>query len=108
MWQAQGFGELGNDSCLQRVIASDLAPHVTSVKGIWRLRMECLSVLRACIWRATLFSRSGFFQGVETAGLKFRLVDAKEQVVGRLAAQLSVILQVSLSSSCCFDALYTI
>ncbi|KAA6424611.1 MAG: mitochondrial ribosomal L13 [Trebouxia sp. A1-2] len=36
---------------------------------------------------------SKVLKGVDTAGLKFRLVDAKEQVVGRLAAQLSVILQ---------------
>ena len=35
-----------------------------------------------------------WFQGIETAGLKLRHVDAKEQVVGRLAAHLSVILQV--------------
>lgn len=34
-------------------------------------------------------------QGVKTAGLRLRLVDAKEQVVGRLASQLSVILQVA-------------
>ncbi len=33
-------------------------------------------------------------QGINTAGLNFRLVDAKEQVVGRLASQLSRILQV--------------
>ena len=33
-------------------------------------------------------------QGVKTAGLRLRLVDAKEQVVGRLASQLSAILQV--------------
>ena len=33
-------------------------------------------------------------QGIKTAGLRLRLVDAKEQVVGRLASQLSAILQV--------------
>lgn len=37
-------------------------------------------------------------QGVNTAGLNFRLVDAKEQVVGRLASQLSRILQVCVAS----------
>ena len=37
-------------------------------------------------------------QGVNTAGLRFRLVDAKEQVVGRLASQLSAILQVRSAS----------
>ncbi|KAL3154409.1 54S ribosomal protein L13 [Trebouxia sp. C0010 RCD-2024] len=36
---------------------------------------------------------SQVLKGVQTKGLQFRLVDAKEQVVGRLAAQLSVILQ---------------
>ena len=36
-------------------------------------------------------------QGVQTSGLQFRLVDAKEQVVGRLAAQLANILQVHIS-----------
>ena len=35
-----------------------------------------------------------YFQGIETIGLQLRHVDAKEQVVGRLAAHLSVILQV--------------
>ena len=43
---------------------------------------------------ATFIDQMDVLQGVDTAGLKFRLVDAKEQVVGRLAAQLSVILQV--------------
>ena len=33
-------------------------------------------------------------QGIKTAGLRLRLVDGKEQVVGRLASQLSAILQV--------------
>ena len=44
---------------------------------------------------------SGFrwaLQGVKTAGLSLRLVDAKEQVVGRLASQLSKILQVCVAS----------
>ena len=40
-------------------------------------------------------SHSFHLQGVQTTGLQFRLVDAKEQVVGRLAAQLSVILQAT-------------
>ena len=76
---------------------------------------QVLKVFGGCEWSVCLCYVLAFgvlrcsheavsFQGVETAGLKFRLVDAKEQVVGRLAAQLSVILQVSLSSSCCFDA----
>ena len=34
-------------------------------------------------------------QNVDTTGLSYRLVDAKGQLVGRLAAQLAVILQVS-------------
>jgi hypothetical protein len=34
-------------------------------------------------------------QNVDAGGLSYRLVDAKGQVVGRLAAQLAVILQVS-------------
>ena len=33
-------------------------------------------------------------QGVNTEGLQLRLVDAKEQVVGRLATQLALLLQV--------------
>ena len=49
-----------------------------------------------------LCNERSLLQGVETAGLQFRLVDAKEQVVGRLAAQLSLILQV-ISCSISFD-----
>lgn len=58
------------------------------------------------VWRCQMFSflcnERSLLQGVETAGLQFRLVDAKEQVVGRLAAQLSLILQV-ISCSISFD-----
>ncbi|KAK9810050.1 hypothetical protein WJX72_004007 [[Myrmecia] bisecta] len=32
-------------------------------------------------------------RGVNTTGLRFRVIDAKEQVVGRLAAQIALILQ---------------
>ena len=41
-------------------------------------------------------SKSGICceQGVNTEGLQLRLVDAREQVVGRLATQLALILQV--------------
>jgi large subunit ribosomal protein L13 len=36
---------------------------------------------------------SNHLRGINTAGLKLRLVDAKDLVVGRLAAQLAVVLQ---------------
>lgn len=54
-----------------------------------------LSVLLALVKSLCISGLSHLFhlQGVQTTGLQFRLVDAKEQVVGRLAAQLSVILQ---------------
>lgn len=62
------------------------------------LKVHPLSVTESLLRWLTTFSDSldqvDVLQGVDTAGLKFRLVDAKEQVVGRLAAQLSVILQV--------------
>ena len=40
-------------------------------------------------------------QNVKTVGLRFRLVDARGQVVGRLAAQLATILQVCVVDSHC-------
>lgn len=62
------------------------------------LKVHPLSVTESLLRCLTAFGDSldqvDVLQGVDTAGLKFRLVDAKEQVVGRLAAQLSVILQV--------------
>ncbi|KAK9837291.1 hypothetical protein WJX81_003791 [Elliptochloris bilobata] len=38
-------------------------------------------------------SSKQLLRGVKTEGLRFRLVDAKEKVVGRLAAQIAVLLQ---------------
>jgi len=69
--------------------------HVKSFKGTSTVSHGILSALAPCSWvLAHFIDQIDVLQGVDTAGLKFRLVDAKEQVVGRLAAQLSVILQV--------------
>ncbi len=40
-------------------------------------------------------------QNVKTVGLRFRLVDARGQVVGRLAAQLATIVQVCVAQGWC-------
>lgn len=56
----------------------------------------------ACCVNLDVSCQLAYLQGVQTKGLQFRLVDAKEQVVGRLAAQLSVILQArSVAESRC-------
>lgn len=58
-----------------------------------RAALRSVHVLACVLGRATLTPRSPGAQGVKTEGLRLRLVDAKEKVVGRLAAHIAMLLQ---------------
>jgi len=58
-----------------------------------RAALRSVHVLACVLGRATLMPRSLGAQGVKTEGLRLRLVDAKEKVVGRLAAHIAMLLQ---------------
>ena len=60
-----------------------------------------MATTRGCCYKWNLH----LVQNVDTSGLSYRLVDAKGQVVGRLAAQLAVLLQVGTGSLRLCDAL---
>ena len=70
----------------------------TSILRVRNVKLRCLRGKHALVCWVTSSTNVRDLhpmQNVDTTGLSYRLVDAKGQLVGRLAAQLAVILQVS-------------